>query len=190
MIGFAIPVFGNTVETNVILSSLLAQSNPNWRAVLYFDGPFSIDDINKIQITDEERRITKFFNNNRANDWGHTPRNLGKDLLIQQGCTYVVMSGHDNYYTPNTVEEITQASQSSPGLIYWDMVHSHYNYQQFICTPGYNQIDIGAFATRADIASQIQLSSDYAADGLFVEEYKARFNDPMVKIHKILYVHN
>jgi hypothetical protein len=54
-----------------------------------------------------------------------------------------------------------------------------------------NQIDIGAFATRADIAKQIKLKTSYAADGEFIEEFKVRFPDfNSVKINKVLYVHN
>ena len=101
------------------------------------------------------------------------------------------MTGDDSYYTPNFVEELYQTSKNSPGMVYWDMVHSHYAYQYFRCLPAYNQIDMGAFATRRDLAQQIPLGTEYAADGLFVEKFKEMFpNKRIVKIDKVLFVHN
>jgi hypothetical protein len=101
------------------------------------------------------------------------------------------MTGDDNYYVPTFVKELKGAVKDSPGMVYWDMVHSHYDYQLFICSPGFNQIDIGAFATRSDLAKQIKLNTSYAADGEFVEEFKLKFpSEKIVKINKVLYVHN
>jgi hypothetical protein len=128
------------------------------------------------------------FTGCRYNDFGHTPREIGKQL---SRATYIVMTGDDNYYTPNFVHELKNASIDKPGVIYWNMVHSHYGYTYFKCTPGNHQIDMGAFATRKDIAQSIELGHEFAADGYFIEEVKAKFpKEKMTKIDKILFVHN
>jgi hypothetical protein len=76
-------------------------------------------------------------------------------------------------------------------MVYWDMVHSHYNYAYFKCVPAGGQIDMGAFATRRDLAQQLYLGTDYAADGWFVENFKQRFpTENIAKVNKILFVHN
>ena len=125
----------------------------------------------------------------RCNNFGHTPRDEGKGLANGKYC---VMGGDDNYYTPNFVKELKDHCVDSPGMVYWDMIHSHYGYVQFKCSPFVNQIDIGAFATRSDLGKQIHMTSSFVADGEFVENFKRTFpKEKLVKIYnKIMYVHN
>jgi hypothetical protein len=137
-----------------------------------------------------DKRIRVLYLDKRYNDWGHTPRELGKQQCRGK---YVIMSGDDNYYVPTFVSEFEKTinSYTQPGMIYWDMVHSHYDYSYFKCSPGFNQIDMGAFATRNDLAQQIVLNTSYAADGEYVEEFKIKFpQENIIKIPKVLYVHN
>ena len=50
---------------------------------------------------------------------------------------------------------------------------------------------MGAFATRRDLAQQIDLGVQYDADGWFVEQFKKKFTEEeMFKINKVLFVHN
>jgi hypothetical protein len=105
------------------------------------------------------------------------------------------MTGYDNYYPPvfvqTLINAITEDPNNIPDFIYWWMVHSHYDYALFQSKPGFNQIDIGAFATRTDLAKPIKLQTSYAADGIFVEEFKKTYPNAKYKeIKKVLYVHN
>ena len=101
------------------------------------------------------------------------------------------MSGDDNYYVPTFVSELKKAAVNSPGMIFWDMVHSHYGYSYFNCRPFFNQIDMGAFATRTDLAKKIKLGKGFAADGTYVEDFKKKFpKEKLTKINKVLFVHN
>jgi len=153
-----------------MLASLVAQNNNNWKANVVIDGTDHLDEISKIVTSFNDLRIKYTVTSERYNDWGHTPREIGKQA---SDAKYIIMSGDD------------------PGLIYWDMVHSHYNYTYFKCYPAFNQIDMGAFATRRDLAQQIELGKDYAADGLFIENFKKKFPEQqMIKIDKVLFVHN
>src|SRR6478609_1935972 len=189
VVGFSIPIYNRFDHLKVLLSSLMVQTDPNWIATVVKDGPYTNGEI-EIIMNYKDNRISFIHKPNRTNNWGHTPRQMGKQLLAPH-CDYVVMTGDDNYYVPTFVSELQILAPQAPGMIYWDMVHSHYNYQHFISSLGFNQIDIGAFATRSDIASQIALPTSYAADGEFVEIYKKLYpNELNLKIEKTLYVHN
>ena len=59
------------------------------------------------------------------NDWGHTPRQFGLDNASEE---WVVMSGDDNYYTPNFVSEFTSKMDNTTNFIYCDMLHNHFKY--------------------------------------------------------------
>lgn len=191
-VSFVLPTYNRVALLKCALQSLIVQTNENWDAQVVIDGLDYEEPITQMIEELNDPRIIIRTLSKRYNDWGHTGRELGKTMARYR---WVVMTGDDNYYVPTTVKEILEKAEQfahyEAGMIYWDMVHSHYDYSYFVCSAGFNQIDIGAFATRNDLAKQIKLTSDYAADGLFVEEYKKKFpTQTIVKIKKVLYVHN
>lgn len=187
LVEFVIPTYDRVEPLRCMLASLKAQTDPDWSATVIQDGT-ETDSAFKVVYSMMDKRINFYATAQRYNDWGHTLREMGKQ---QSEADYIIMTGDDNYYTPNFVAELRKASELKPGLIYWDMVHSHYNYQPFECKPIINVIDMGAFATRNDLAKQIKLGTSYAADGEFVREYVQRFGiKTTYKINKTLFVHN
>mgnify|MGYP000844251469 CR=1 FL=1 len=186
-VDFIIPTYDRIDFLRSMLSSLLVQTDSNWRATVVIDDNENKDIVSLIEDL-HNSNIRYIFAGERYNDWGHTPREIGKQ---QSDCDYIIMTGDDNYYAPVTVSEILSIAAQNPEIIYWDMVHSHYQYSYFNCKPSFNQIDMGAFATRRDIAQSIKLKSTYAADGDFIEEIKRTYsNIKMIKINKVLFVHN
>jgi hypothetical protein len=189
LVDFIIPTHYRLNELRLMLSSLKAQICGDWIATVVIDNTKN-EDIENVILSFCDERIRHIYTDKTYNDWGHTPRQLGKQI---SQCKYVVMTGDDNYYTPNFVCEIqkTCIAHQYPEMIYFDMIHSHYEYSFFKCSLGMNQIDMGAFATRTDIAKSIELSKTYAADGFFIEDFKKAYpKATAVKIDKVLFVHN
>jgi hypothetical protein len=189
LVDFIVPTHYRINELRLMLSSLKAQQCEDWIATVMIDNVFC-EDIEQLINSFSDDRIRYFYMDKRYNDWGHTPRQIGKQM---SSCEYVIMTGDDNYYTPNTVCEIKRIvnEHGNPELIYWNMIHSHYNYAFFDCKVSMNQIDMGSFATRNDIAKSIELSKTYAADGVFVDEINRLYsNAKKIKIDKVLFVHN
>lgn len=187
LVEFIIPTFNRISPLQSMLASLVAQTSLNWLATVIVDDiesvwvPYFITDFN-------EDKIRVQFTGQRYNDWGHTPREIGKQA---SKADYIIMTGDDNYYVPTFVEELEKATIENPGIIYWDMVHNHYQYSYFQCSLTLGRIDMGAFATRRDIAQQIKLGTSYAADGHFINEFNQRFPDEKrIKIEKVLFIHN
>lgn len=189
LVDFIIPTFNRTDHLRSMLSSLITQSCNDWVATVVIDDEVN-EKIESVISLFNDKRISYIYMDKRYNDWGHTPREYGKQKSM---ASYIIMTGDDNYYVPTFVEELKQAinSNNNPAIVYWDMVHSHYEYQFFKCSLRYNQIDMGAFATRRDIAQSINLGTSYAADGLFIEQYIKNYPEQQsVKINKVLFVHN
>jgi len=187
LVDFIIPTYNRPEPLKCMLASLMAQTNPDWGAHVVIDNPEDVDNVKLVESFNDPRiRWSKM--DKRYNDWGHTPREYGKQ---KSEADYIIMTGDDNYYTPNFVQEILPLCKMKVGMIYWDMVHSHYNYAYFKCTPAGGQIDMGAFATRRDLAQQIDLGKMYDADGWFVENFRTKFlHENISKIQKVLFVHN
>jgi len=184
---FIIPTYSRIEPLRSMLTSLMAQTDGDWEATVIQDGKDEVGSF-KVVASLHEKRITWSATEKRYNDWGHTPREIGKQC---SKADYIIMTGDDNYYTPNFVAELKLAATKSPGLIYWDMIHSHYGYTLFKCYPHTHQIDMGAFATRRDLAQQIKLGTGFAADGEYVEEFNRTFpKEEKTKINKVLFVHN
>ena len=187
LVDFIIPTYHRPAPLKCMLASLVAQTNNNWKASVIIDNPDDVEITNLVKSFNDPRiKFTKL--ENRYNDWGHTPREIGKQASDAE---YIIMSGDDNYYVPTFVDELQKASSTRPIVIYWDMVHSHYDYSYFKCAPGFNQIDMGAFAIRKDVAHSIKLNTSYAADGEYIESIKKKYpSEKMIGIGKVLFVHN
>ena len=186
-IEFIISTFQRPRELKCMLSSLIAQTKDNWKAIVAIDNPLDTENI-KLVYSFNDERIGFLLMNKRWNDWGHTPHEIAKQV---SGSDYIIMTNDDNYYCPILIEELNKVIIHSPGMVYWDMMHSHFNYQYFQCTPFSGQIDMGAFATKTSLAKQIPLTTKFDADGQFVEDFKRKFpNEEKVKINKVMFVHN
>lgn len=189
LVEFILPTFNRIDPLRMALSSLLAQTDPDWTAHVLIDGHEAISSEGLIE-SFKDSRIRYTRTENRQNYWGHPLREKGKN---ESSAQYVVMTGDDNYYTPNTVSEIRKVveSESSPGLIYWDMIHSHYGYTFFETRLGIGYIDIGAYATRTDLAKQTSLGVKFHSDGEYVHSLQDKFPaEKTYKIKQVLYVHN
>ena len=188
-VDFIIPTYNRYDLLRCMLYSLISQYDPDWTSQVIIDDPQNTTIVDIIK-TINDKRISYTLTETRYNDWGHTPREIGKQ---QSNSQYIIMTGDDNYYTPTTVSEIKKAAaeNNNPGLIYWDMIHSHFDYKMLECKLAFGQIDIGAFATRRDLAQKIKLNNSYTADGWFIHSLNTLFDkEEKVKIDKVLFVHN
>jgi len=188
LVEFIIPTYHRPAPLASMLASLVAQTDGQWEANVVIDGTDHLDEILEIINRFNDSRIKHTVTDKRYNDWGHTPREMGKQMSTAE---YIIMTGDDNYYTPNFVAEIRPLCEKNVGMVYWDMVHSHYDYAYFKCKLASGQIDMGAFATRRDLAKQIHLGVRYDADGWFINQFNEKFpNEVVKKINKVLFVHN
>ena len=195
LVEFIIPTYNRINPLRSILSSLMAQTDNDWLANVVIDDFYNQEIVNLINGFNTDK-IYYTFTNKRCNDWGHSPRQLGKQMSSSK---YVIMTGDDNYYVPRFVEEFKKATKDNPVMVYWDMVHSHPEpfepdlfYQFISCKLEFRYIDIGSFATRLDVAKDTTLNTvSFFADFDFVKEIKEKYNEnDFVKINKVLYVHN
>ena len=188
LVEFIIPTYNRYAPLKSLLASLEAQTDKDWIATVIIDDEVPRTDILDVLVHFNKDKISWTYSGKRYNDYGHTPREIIKQ---KSHADYILMTGDDNYYIPTLIKEIKEVAKTKPGLIYWDMVHSHYDYQYFKCAPHTHQIDMGAFATRTDLAKQIKLNSSFAADGDFIEDFRKKFPlESKVKINKVLFVHN
>ena len=190
MIEFIIPTYNRQYQLLTIIGSIISQNNPNWKIHIVADGVYNgYDDVKRIFSHIDKIKFSEL--QGPHNDWGHTPRQYGLDNATEE---WVVMSGDDNYYTPNFVDTFLKNINNDINFVYCDMLHNHFDYSYFTSEPVINKIDIGNFMVRNDLAKSIKFNKgNYAADGEFVESYIDKFcknTNSIKKINSALYVHN
>mgnify|MGYP006268857567 CR=1 FL=1 len=189
-IEFIIPTYDRVDHLMCIISSIKAQRSDRWKIHVVADCPpeGTLDKI--IEYFKDDERIKFTILPERANDWGHTPRNYGLEHATEE---WVVMTGEDNYYTPVFVEDLLNAVEPDTHFVFCNMIHNWTDFQYYAvdCAPSYGRIDIGNFMSKRKYARQLKLRTDIAqSDFLFVEEYLNKFTGTIKKVNKFLYVHN
>lgn len=197
-IEFLIGTYNRPYELTTLLGSLLAQTNPNWKAHVIVDSheDFNSDGMQKVKnFFSFENRIRFSSIDGPNRDWGNTPRMYGLDQCQEE---WMVMTGDDNYYTPLFVNEVFNVIDDNVNFVYCDhvQIEANYNYYRGVLdtNPAISQIDLGAYVTRPKLARQIQFNvKNFFGDGEFANNYANAFctkHEFIRKIHKVLYVHN
>lgn len=190
-IEFIIPTYNRPHHLMTVISSIFAQTNPNWSIHVVADCPpeGTIDKI--MDYYKDSNKIRFTILDKRHNDWGHTPRNYGLKNVREE---WLIMTGEDNYYVPTFVDEFLKKVTPNTTFVFCNMVHNWVKkeYIAVECEPKINRIDIGNFMVKKRLARDMELDvTQMNADGLFVEDYLRQYHGGKVQyIKKYLYVHN
>lgn len=185
--------YGQVEILKCFINSIKSQTNPNWRLLLIHDG------VNEELRLDLEKN--GYLGDNvifieypeRTMNYGHILRKWSLENLVTGD--YVLITNGDNYYTPNMVDEVLSKNVD---LIYFDCVHSHDNiknhnkssYGYMNCLLSISNIDMGCVVVKSNIAKSVGFNhTGYAADWNYFSEI-LETNPSILKINKILFVHN
>ena len=185
--------YNRAIPLRILVDSFLVQTNPNWKLYVIHDGeiPPNVLDIIK-QYNDE--RITFEYTKVRTAHSGFPNRDMMIKKTVGADEDFVMSTNDDNYYPPTFVDEMLKLITPTAGIIYCNMIHSHFGYSVLSTVLQVYYIDLGAFAVRLPLAKRvgIKASSDIA-DGLFAQDCLTeclRIGMTTHKTEKILYIHN
>ncbi len=186
IVTFVLPAFNENNCPFVSLGSLLCQTNPNWRAIVFHNGT-----------NDIMRGIVDGFNDGRIS-YVESPENNGTDTINRQHAfdhlitsEWTVSASIQDYFLPNLVESIMAISDKAD-FIYWNsMNHLFHDNVILNAHPEPCKIDWGNMAVRTELAKRVGISHHrhHQADGNFALDVMAT-NPRAVKIDKMLTVHN
>lgn len=188
MVTFIAPAYNERFDSFVFIGSLLAQKKPDWKAIIYHNGP------NKwmkyfVESFADNRLIYKESATNTG-AWGCYNR---IDCIQNLTDTdYIVQTSIQDYWLPNTVDNIL--AHHGHDFIYWNSINHLVGYDNVLDSkPEINYIDWGNFAIKTSIARQISIlhPEEFTADGLFVQDcMESGLVKSIVKLPKILTIHN
>lgn len=186
------------IPLEIAIRSFLIQTNPDWVLHIVYDGPAPDGILEIIQPYKEGRfkdeRIKFYQSDERYQNYGHPNRRSMLQSINCDSSDFILMQNDDNYMIPRSIEFILKEIRHNVGIIYWDTVHSHMEYNVHISELKENFVDMAAFAVRADVAKYTGFNHDhFSADGRYAEECAATCRSrglQIVKIRKPLLIHN
>lgn len=182
MITFILPAFGEKYYPAI--QSLLCQTNPNWKAIVYHNG---FNAVMRDQVINLDPRITYRESDTNTGMWG----TLNRILALEEVTTdYVIQSSIQDYWVPWAVQTILSSNAS---LIYFNSINHLIGPQVLDCELQGGRVDWGNVAVRTPIAKAagIPQPEAFAADWHTFEKILA--DNPYMTIEKIsqvLTIHN
>ena len=206
-ITFVIPVYKRPAALAGVLSSLIAQRNPNWRAICVFDGddPETLANATYAAEHLKDERVTAVYAPHRG-VWGHPAREEGLKLCETD---FVCLTGHDNYYLPMFVEVVLStaaefdAKNTNVSMIHTDFLHlgnaEHFagGYRYFPSAIQYGMVDMGSVVVNTELAQAVgfgeefrSFEADFHWFSKIREKFSPRYFPVKAAAGHILYVHN
>lgn len=188
--------FRRALPLRIAIDCLLVQTCSRWKLQIIHDGPVPPDVLDIINSYHDDR-IGFFSTDTVQGSWGHPNRDLGLKILESNSQDFVLITNDDNYYVPEFIEQMLQKTERvvlPVGLVFCDTVHSYMKYSVLTSQLKENQIDMGSFIVRLDIAKKVGFKHRHlSADGRYAEEcadFCRRTGLVMKRIPRPLFIHN
>lgn len=181
------------IPMRILADCFLVQTAPDWELTFIHDGKAGEDVWKTVRLYDDPR--VRFQESpERYGVYGHPNRKRFLASMESSIEDFVILSNDDNYYMPVFVEELLRRRTHDTGMIYWDAVHSHFQYNVLKSLIKVDHIDIGSFAVRVDIAKEVGFNNfAFNGDGYYAEECARKSLSKGLKIDYIpkpIFVHN
>ena len=192
MIKVIMVAYQRIVPLRIAVDSFLNQSDDRWELYVIHDG--QAPEV----ITEYMSRRTRIQFSQTAvvnGKWGHPNRRSMLEKIEAEASDYILITNDDNYYIPEYVKLIQQHMNPGVGMIYYNTLHSYFNYTVHTSQLKVGRIDMGAFVVRADVAKAVGFKHDKEiADGMYCEDcasYCTAHGLQMVYIPGIVpFIHN
>jgi hypothetical protein len=189
MVTFIATAYQEQLESHTFINSLLLQTDPNWKCIVFADGGNEyiknfIDNIN-------DPRISYYESHKVKGCWGNANRKHALDWIVNTDFVVPGASIQD-YYLPIVVEQINKY-KNDYDFIYFNCIHHSKDYDVLDTNPKVGEIDWGSFALKTSLAKETDITDfcNPLTDGMFVERcFNNNPNLKHIKINKYLFVHN
>jgi hypothetical protein len=186
-ITFIATAYQENIEAYLFISSMLLQTNKNWKLIIYSNG--HSENIETAIRHFNDNRIIYLHSEINNGYWGCLNRIDALNNYVDT--EFVCQTSIQDYYIPIAVESILKNSVFD--FLYWDSTHNHRNWDILNSSLNRKYIDWGNFAIKTHIAKLVGINypTEFSADWLFVNDcLQKNVIDNRYKIEKILTVHN
>ena len=186
IVTFVVITYKEQWEPYMFIGMLKCMKNPNWKAIIWHDGPNP--EMRAIFEAFGDERIQYIENEENKGSWGCYNR---MEALKMVDTEFVIQTTIQEYYLPITVDVIEELKSND--LIYWPCIHHSFGYGIVNAEPVRGKMDWSNFALKSHIARKVGIKHPdaYMADGLFIEDVMAsNLVKKKMKLNRILNVKN
>ena len=173
--------------------SLMEQTYKNWELLFVHDGPADdLDEIGKAIIASDDR-ISFIETAERANDWGHTPRQIAFEEIRERGIgDFIVVTNSDNYHVPGYIEKMLEHFDDDAHAVYCDMIHEYYSWRNLETRLEYSFIDCGCVMVRSETALKAGWNDNtYEGDWKYIADLiEVCGTQAIRKVRATLFIHS
>jgi len=181
------------IPMRILIDCFLVQTNSNWELTIIHDGKASEDVWRTVALYNDPRIIFQ-ESPERYGIYGHPNRKRYLEQITPSKDSFVLLTNDDNMYVPILVNEILSKCNPNVGMVYFDAVHSHFQYNVLKTEIKVNRIDIGSFVVRADVAKTVGFTNfAFNGDGYYAcscAQYCRKHGLNIVSIAKPYFIHN
>lgn len=172
-----------------IISSLIMQTNANWRLILIHDGPGD-GSVESFVHSVNDDRVSYTETLQHKGSWGHSIR---AEWLQKVQTKYVAITNPDNYYSPRFIEKAIIAIRGKVVASYpAQIIHSYTDWKVMQCRLMRGFIDCGQVMLKTKEVQAVGWKSmEHSADWVFFNDIAKRYGaDKFVSFPGCHFMHN
>jgi glycosyltransferase involved in cell wall biosynthesis len=186
--------YQRVIPLRIAIDCILLQTDPDWELYIIHDGKAPAE----VKRVIEERADPRIFfceSSSVNGKWGHPNRRYMLENISANAREFVLITNDDNYYVPTFIAMLRGYQGPGVGMIYYNTLHSYFDYVVHESIIKECHIDMGAFIVRGDVAKTVGFNHDKgSADGLYAEECARYCQSYNLKISyiptKVPFIHN
>lgn len=189
-ITFIAPAHNEGLYNRQLVNSLLAQTDSNWKCIVYHNGPN--EDMKEWVESYKDSRINYEQSDMDTGQWGTQNRQTALTYIVDT--PYVINTSIQDIYLPNAVAELNTILQHTDAdMISWQAINHLFRYSVLSGEVAYGHIDWGQWCIRTSILKKVGIvkGNEFSSDWHTLQAVIATGELRMVqKLDKILTIHN
>lgn len=182
---FVATSFNESREHSPFVDSLLAQSDKNWKAIIFNNGPRLVDWVQPV-----DGRITYINSETNTGKWGCLNREQAVKELVHT--PFVINTSIQDYYLSCFVGELNKVLlDPTIDLVHWQAINHLFNHSIINGEFAWGHIDWGQFCCRTELIKRTGIVHPDNFSGDFhtlqaIRQYVKKSH----KIDRVLTIHN
>lgn len=188
-ITFIVPAFKEVVHNAPFVHSILAQRDPNWKAIIFHNGPNP--EMKEWIEGYKDKRLTYEESDTDTGMWGCNNRQMAITHIVDT--PYVINTSIQDYWLQHAVAELNVVCAGGPDMITWQAMNHLFRYGILTGEIAYGHVDWGQVCVKTEyikktgIVKPDQFSSDWFTIQALINSGQIK---NVNKLDKVLTIHN
>lgn len=190
LITLVAPACGELKHNCPFVESMLAQRDPNWKAIIFHNGPNP--EMKEWVESYKDNRLVYEESELNTGMWGTQNRQTALTYMVDT--PYVIQTSVQDYWLQNAMAELNNViAASQPDMITWQAINHLFRYGILTGEVAFGHCDWGQFCTKTEYAKKvgIQKMDQFTSDWHTIQGLvQSGLIKNAQKLDRILTIHN